>query len=142
MTTLTGIFWNGTGLLCVFSLVRLYPRLRGQLRGAGWKAVCATLILGGVAGIVGAVGGFFLVDIFLFDPLSDVRLVVRGIFIILAFILGAGLAGFVAGRALPKICRQDATVTAAIMACVLLILHPIAYGWFAISLPSLLGSLF
>jgi len=142
MTTLTGIFWNGTGLLCVFSLIRLYPRLHGQLRGAGWKAVCATLILGGLAGIVGAVGGGLLAASFLFDPLSDVRFVVRGIFIILAFILGAGLAGFVAGRALPKICRQDATVTAAIMASVLLILHPIAYGWFAISLPSLLGSLF
>lgn len=142
MLTLTGIFWHGTGVFCVYGLVRLYPRLRGQLRGAGWKAICATLILGIVSGIVGTVGGGYLAANFLFDPLSDVRFFFRGIFLVLSFILGAGFTGLAAGRALHKICRPDATVTAAVMASVLLILHPIAYGWFTRTLPSLFGVLF
>jgi len=128
---LTGIVWHGIGVFCVFGIIRLFRRLREQLRRAGWKVICATLCTGIVSGVVGTLWGFMLSDMVIrFNPTSDIRMAVRAITGAFLFILGAALVGYATGRALHKICRKDAVFSMALMTSALLILQPVAYGWF------------
>jgi uncharacterized membrane protein YfcA len=62
MLTALGIIWHGTGILCIFGLYRLCPKLRGQLHGTDWKRICSTLGIGVVSGILGIVGAVILLE--------------------------------------------------------------------------------
>ena len=129
--SLTGIVWHGFGVFCVFGIIRLFRRLREQLRRAGWKVICFTLCTGIVSGVVGTFCGAILEDMVIrLDPTSDIRMAAGAISVTFFCISGAALAGYAAGGALHKVCRKDAVFSMALMTSALLILQPVAYGWF------------
>lgn len=132
---LTGILWNGSGVLCLTVAWRLLHRTIALLRKEHKSTIAYTICLGiivGIAGIVCAV--FMLVPVtnFItgFTMNSDMYFIINLIAGLLFSYFGVFAVGTVAGSLLRKVCHKDALVEIALILASLVLAQPVVYGWF------------
>ena len=130
---LVGLAWNGPGVVSLYAMIRLLRGLPSKLRGQTRIVVCATIGIGILAGLLGAIETTVLLlgfdRVVGMDSETNVIFAARLIGTSVLFVLGALLTGLAAEKLFPKICRRGATRDIALIVSFFLIFRPFAYYW-------------
>ena len=127
-----GLVWHGLGIICVVGLLRLAMRIFKNSRQFKWWRTGLYGFLGllfGVLGVIMLLLLFILVGDWLWW-LTEIHFTLRLSLVAFFHILSAWAAGIAGAYALRKRVPQSIIINSALMAGLLLILQPIAYGWF------------
>ena len=132
---LVGLAWNGPGVVSLYAMIRLLRGLPSKLRGQTRIVVCATIGIGILAGLLGAIETTVLLlgfdRVVGMDSETNVIFAARLIGTSVLFVLGALLTGLAAEVFFPKLCLQVATCDIALSVALFFIFEPVVYGWLA-----------